>query len=372
VAADERDANGVPAWLVTAGAIAWRVLAVTAVAVLIVAAAVQLAIVTVPIILALVLATLAAPPARGLERLGLPPVIAALLVVVGGLLALVGVVVALAPSFVSQAQELGPTVVQAWEDILVWLEDGPLGVDRSQVEGWISDGLAAIQGQAGELVGSAVDVVTQTIEAVAALILSLVLLFFVVKDGDTIAAWLLARVPDEHRSLVQASGQRGWESLAGYVRGTATVALIDAVGIGIGLLILGVPLVLPLSVLVFFGGFIPVVGAFVTGLLAVLVALADGGPTTALLVLGVVIVVQQVESDVLQPMIMRRVVPLHPVVVLIVLAAGAKLVGLIGALLAVPIAAVVSAVGNEVRLRHRHLGDPGPEPLGGPSADDDD
>jgi hypothetical protein len=156
------------------------------------------------------------------------------------------------------------------------------------------------------------------------------------------------------------------------VRGTAAVALIDAVGIGIGLAIVGVPLVLPLSLLVFFGGFVPVVGAFVTGILAVLVALASNGLQSALIVTGIVIAVQQIESNVLQPTIMRRAVALHPVVTLTVLVAGTMLIGIIGAFLAVPVTAVIAAVANELRLRKesRRLGiEVGPQPLGGPGVD---
>ncbi len=154
------------------------------------------------------------------------------------------------------------------------------------------------------------------------------------------------------------------------MRGTALVALVDAIGIGVGLAILGVPLVLPIAVLTFFGGFIPVIGAFVAGLIAVLVALASTGElTTTLLVLAVVVGVQQFESNVLQPVIMRRAVSLHPVVILAALTAGGLLAGIIGAFLAVPIAAVLSAVGNELRLRHEAAarGEPiedEPDPVG--------
>lgn len=372
MASSDRAIDGVPPALRTAGGIAWRILAIVAVIAVLIFLAVHLAVVVVPLILALILSTLATPVARWLERIGLPSALAALIVVVGGILALLGGLAALVPMFVAQAADLGPTVLEGVESVLAWLEDGPLGIDRAQLETWMSQALGAIQEQAGQLAGSALQVATTTIGAITAFILTIILTFFLVKDGEAIAGWLLDRVPEEHRDLVAASGTRGWESLGGYVRGTATVAFVDAVGIGLGLLILGVPLVLPLAVLVFFGGFIPIVGATVSGLLAVLVALAAEGLVTALIALGIVLLVQQIESDVLQPVIMRRVVPLHPLVVLLVLAAGARLVGLIGALLAVPLAAVVSAVGNEVRLRRQHPGEPGPEPIGGPSGDEDE
>lgn len=367
--------SGISPWLRKIGGGAWLWLGILLVAGIALTIVVELAIVVVPVILGLILTTMAAPPTRWLERRGLPSALATAIIVIGGLFALIGGLAALVPLFIAQAQDLGPTVVQGWNDLLAWLEDGPLGVDRGQVEGWLDEGLAAIGDQAGEVAGQAAAVATSTIEAVTAFVLTVVITFFLVKDGRTVAGWIRERVPAHRRDDVAAFGARGWEALGGYVRGTATVAAIDAVGIGLGLLILGVPLVLPLTVLVFFGGFIPVVGAALTGLLAVLVALASEGLVTALLVLGVVIIVQQVESDILQPMIMGRQVPLHPLVVLLVLSAGAKLVGLIGALLAVPLAASVSAIGNEVRLRSVHPGQPGPEPLGGPNgqlAEDED
>lgn len=157
------------------------------------------------------------------------------------------------------------------------------------------------------------------------------------------------------------------------MRGTATIALIDALGIGLALLILGVPLVIPLTLLVFLGGFLPVIGASIAGLIAVLVALADGGVVTALLVLGAVVAVQQLEGHILQPVIMRRAVSLHPIVILVALATGSAMLGIVGAFLSVPAAAVLSAVGNELRLRSEAgllsdntRGDAPSDPLGGP------
>jgi putative heme transporter len=342
----------VPSWLATLTAWTWRLLVLLVGASVLVVVATQLALVTVPIIVALILATLAVPPARLLERAGAPPAVAAFVVVVGGLALVGGGIAALVPSFLEQVRELGPTVRDGLGRILDWVETGPLGIDRDELTDFGSQVIEGLQAQGGAVASGALSLVASVVEGIAALTLALILLFFFIKDGDRIWAWIVERTSPTHRPSVIALGQRSWEALAGYVRGTALVALIDAVGIGIGLAIVGVPLVLPLAVLVFIGGFVPIVGAFVTGLLAVAVALADGGATQALIVLAIVVVVQQVESDILQPVIMRRAVPLHPVVVLAVLTAGAKLVGIVGAFLAVPIAAVVSAVGNELRLRH--------------------
>jgi putative heme transporter len=366
----EPELSRVPSWLATLTAWTWRLLVLLVGASVFIVVATQLALVTVPVILALILATLAVPPARALERVGAPPALAALVVVLGGLGVVVGGVAALVPSFIEQTRELGPTVREAGIQFLDWVETGPLGIDRDELAGLASQLLEGLQAQGGAVAQGALSFVASLVEGITAFILALILLFFFIKDGERIWAWIVARSPQDHRPTVLAVGLRSWEALAGYVRGTALVALIDAVGIGLGLAIVGVPLVMPLAVLVFVGGFVPIVGAFVTGLLAVAVAFADGGLGVALIVLAIVVAVQQIESDVLQPVIMRRAVPLHPVVVLAVLTAGAKLVGIVGAFLAVPLAAVVSAVGNELRLRHEQAPERGSvvtseRPLGG-------
>jgi len=359
-----REQDRVPSWLATAAAWTWRSLLLVLGAAVLVQAATRLSLVTVPLIVAMILATMATPPARWLMRRGLPPAIASFVVVFGGVAAAVAGLLALVPTFVAQTQRLVPTVLEALQDSLDWLETGPLGFEQQQLQALVEQFFAQTEESSGWLAMSALAVLASTIEFLAALVLAVILLFFLVKDGDRIWGWCLARAPELHRDTVQALGVRAWDAAGSYVRGTALVALIDAVFIGIGLAVVRVPLVLPLTVLVFVGGFVPIVGAFVSGLVAVLVAFAHGGPGMALIVLVIVVVVQQVESDLLHPLIMRRAVPLHPMVVLAVLIAGTILVGVVGAFLAVPLAAVASAVTNELRLRHQSdVG--GPQPLGG-------
>ncbi len=344
----------VPSWLATSAAWSWRLLLLLAASTIILMVMVQLYLVTLPVIIALVLATLCVGPARFLQRVGVPRLIAAFLVVFGGLSAVIGVFVVLAPQFIDEARELGPTIGDAIDTLFGFLEEN-FGWDRAEVMGLIDEGIETLMEQSGLIAQQLVTAGALVVQGIAALVLAVILLFFFVKDGEQIVDWMIARTPDHHRETVRAVGRRAWAALTGFVRGTAAIALIDAVGIGIGLAIVGVPLVLPISVLVFLGGFIPVIGAFITGLIAVLVALATADPgvafQTALIVLAIVVGVQQFESNVLQPVIMRRAVSLHPVVVLAVLTAGATLIGIIGAFLAVPIAAVLAAVGNELRLR---------------------
>jgi putative heme transporter len=359
----------VPSWLATAAAWAWRLLALLAASSVVLWLLIRLYLVSLPIIIALILATLCVPPARALEARGLHRTASAAIVVIGGLIALGGLFAALTPPFIAQVQELRPTVIEAIDQLFVLLETGPLGWDRDEVMGFFQQGLETAQERGGEIASQVVSGAAIAVQGIAALSLAIVLLFFFVKDGEQIVAWLLARTPADHEETMRAVGRRAWTALAGFVRGTAAVALIDAIGIGVGLAIVGVPLVLPIAVLVFLGGFIPVIGAFVTGLLAVLVALAAGGLQQALIVFAIVLAVQQLESNVLQPVIMRRAVSLHPVVILAALTAGATLTGVIGAFLAVPIAAVAAAVSNELRLRHEAASvgaEPDDEPIGPP------
>lgn len=360
----------VPAWLDTAVQYTWRGLILLVGVSTIIYALTRLSLVSLPIIIALILATICVPPARRLERRGVPRLLAALIVVVGGIGGFFGAIALMIPTFIEQGQELQPRIVEGVDSVLMWLEEGPIGYDRSQVEDLFATAFEALDG--GAVAASVGQVAIALGQGAAALALAVVLLFFFVKDGEQIVNWFIHLVPELHRDDVRATGARGWGALSGFVRGTALVALIDAVPIGVGLWILDVPAYLPLAVLVFFGGFIPVIGATVTGLLAILVALASGGLTTALIVGGIVLAVQQIESNVLQPTIMRRAVSLHPVVVLGVLTAGSVLIGIVGAFLAVPITAVLAAVGNELRLRHevgKQGGIAGPQPIGGPGVD---
>lgn len=341
----------VPSWLSTLTAWTWRILVVIVGIAAILFVLIRLYIVTLPIIVAIILSTLCVPIARWLERHRIHRAFAASIVVVGGLGVVSGIIAALTPPFVREVRKLGPTVNQAIETLLEFLEAN-FGWDRAEVMDTIDTGLETLYEQSGQLATQVWSGAAIAVQSLAALVLAIVLLFFFVKDGKQIVDWIIARSPEEHEETIRAVGRRSWTALSGFIRGTALIAFVDAIGIGVGLAIIGVPLVLPIAVLVFLGAFIPVIGAFVTGMLAVLVALATGGFQQALIVLAIVVGVQQLESNILQPIIMRRAVALHPVVILAALTAGATLIGVVGAFLAVPIAAVVAAAGNELRLRH--------------------
>jgi putative heme transporter len=197
--------------------------------------------------------------------------------------------------------------------------------------------------------GYAASGVQAGIGLITGLVLAIAILYFVLRDGARLWAWILGLFSPGTRPAIDRAGRRAWEVLGGFVRGTALIAAIDASLIGLGLWILGVPLAFALAVLVFMGAFVPFVGAFVSGLVAALVAFADGGWELGLAALVLVIAVQFIEGNFLQPIIQSRTVDLHPAVILLAVAAGASLFGIAGAYLAVPVTAVVFAVVGSLR-----------------------
>jgi putative heme transporter len=304
--------------------------------------------IVIPVILALFPATLLVPVAGWLRRIGAPDGLAAIASILLGLLLIGAVIGAMIPLVASQAPELAESAVEGLEELETFLADGPLGLELGGVDGVIDMAQEQL-GEVGEFAPQAFEAAAVAFEAVAGILLLFVVLFFYLKDGRRLADGVISVSPRRHRERVRRLADRSWDTLGKYFRGQMLVALVDAVGIGIGLVILGVPLALPLAVLVFFGGLFPIVGAVVTGALAVLVALADQGLTVGLIVLGLVLVIQQLESNVLEPIILGRAIHLHPLVVLIAITTGAVTIGILGAFLAVPVAAVISEIVADLR-----------------------
>ena len=257
-------------------------------------------------------------------------------------LALVTVLVAIvAVSVVEQFDELADAVRRAVDDLAAQLEGEPFNLSVEQTE----DLRSPLEESWREASGYAASGVQAGAGIVAGFVLAVAMLYFILRDGEALWAGILKRFfSPEIRPAIDRAGERAWNVLGGFVRGTAQVATIDAVLIGVGLWLLDVPLAFALAVLVFMGSFVPYVGAFFSGLVAVLVAFADGGWELALAVLGLVVLVQFVEGTFLQPMIQSRSVHLHPAVVLLAVTAGGSLFGIAGAYLAVPVTAVVAAV----------------------------
>lgn len=333
-----------------AAAIAWRVLLLGVAVVAAGLAFQRLQVLLLAIVVALFLTVLLSPLADRLER-RMPRLAATWIVVVGALGGLTGLIWLLAPTVAEQFRDLGPTLEEGWEQIQDWLRDGPLGLTQSEIDRYVEQAGDALTGAQDQLFAGFMAGALVVVELVVGFLLMLVLTFFFVKDGRKILEWGLGHIRHEHHEVARALGDRVWFAGGGYVRGTAIVATADAVGIAIGLAVIGVPLVLPLAILTFFGGFFPLVGATVAGGVAVLVALVDGGLTPALLTLGVVILVQQMESNLLEPLVLSRAIKIHPVGVLAALTGGGLLGGIVGAFLAVPIAAIVVAVCAELRQR---------------------
>ena len=303
-----------------------------------------LKVIVLPIMVALTIAPALSPVAGYLRRSRLERPAAAL-ALLAGLLVVAGLVAIVTTSVLAQYDELVDSVSSAVDDITDRLEDDPfnLSLDRTaDFQESLADSWQEASGYAASGVQAGVGLIT-------GLVLAIAVLYFVLRDGAKFWAWILQRFTPESRQAVDLAGQRAWDVLGGFVRGTAIIAAIDAVLIGLGLWLLDVPLAFALAVLVFMGAFVPFVGAFVTGLVAVLVAFADGGWEIGLAALAIVVGVQFVEGNFLQPIIQSRTVDLHPAVILLAVAAGASLFGIAGAYLAVPVTAVAFAVVASLR-----------------------
>ncbi|WP_400994619.1 AI-2E family transporter [Agromyces sp. GXQ0307] len=318
-----------------------QVLIVIALGALGVWALTRVTLIVIPVLVALILAAAAAPLIQWLRRF-MPPILAAWTALLGGILVLGGIVTAIVFAVRSQWNDLADSAVAGFEDLVDWVRTLPIPIEQSQLDEW-RDGILDFVTSA-EFGQSALTGVSQATEFVTGLVLMLVVLFFFLKDGDRIWAFFMRPFRGERLERGRRVGETSVKVLGGYVRGTAIVALVDAVAIGIGLAILQVPLALPLAVIVFLTAFIPLVGATVAGILAALVALVANGPIVALIVVAIVIAVNQLEGDLLQPVVMAQSLKLHPLVVLIALTAGTILGGIAGAVLAVPLTAVGWAI----------------------------
>ncbi|CAN5464495.1 hypothetical protein BH09ACT12_BH09ACT12_25740 [soil metagenome] len=303
-------------------------------------------IVTLPLAIALLISALVSPVVHLLQRLGAPRSLSAILVVIS-VIAFIALLLTFAgQQIASGAQDLADSTVKGLEDIRTWLKDGPLNASDSQIDDVIAQAQDTITEQTADTdyVGRISEVGTAVTHVFAGLFIVLFATYFFLADGDRIWSWIVRLTPRAARHRVDSSGRVAWISLTQFVRATVIVAAVDAIGIGIGAAVLQVPFVLAIGVLVFLGAFVPLIGATVAGTVAVLVALVDQGPITALIMLGVVIGVQQVEAHLLQPFLMGRWVSIHPLAVIIAIAGGVLVAGVSGALVAVPLAAAMNAV----------------------------
>lgn len=379
------------------GRIAWSVLGILGVVALSGLILRQLALVVVPLVLALFPATLLVPVSRLLERWKVPRTLAAFLTLFGGIIVFGGVAAGAITLVVAEAPELGESAGEGVErieelvgravpgfrlpgrdQILEILRDSV--VDDSDETGEQSDGgegseaASSDEGSAtegdgppetrlaepGDL-GAALSFTMGAVEVFAGILLTLVILFFYLKSGRALAGGAAGFLFPGHRERIMEVSDDAWDTLGAYFRGQLLVAFMDGVLIGLGLLLLGVPVALPLAVIVFFGGLFPILGAVVTGALAVLVAFAHGGLGLALAVAGIVLLVQQLEGNVLEPLILSRAIDLQPLTVILAITFGAVVLGVLGAFLAVPAA----AIGKDVVMELRGEGTEATEASGG-------
>jgi len=337
----------VPALLVGAAAWSWRLLLVGAAATMIVFILIELYVVVVPVVLALFLASVLEPLVARLRRHGWPPALATAAVFLGALALLVMLVGWIGNAVADELSDVGERVDQGIEEVRNWLQGEPLNLSAERLDKLKDDLTSGLSpGTAG--LGRRARAVT---EAFGGAVLLLFTLFFVMKDGFRMADWFKERIPPAQRGDAVEIVSRARRIMRQYLMATALTGLVDGILIAIALLVLGVPLVLPLAVLTFVGGFFPLVGATVAGLVAALVALVDSGFTVALLVVAATIAVQQVEGNLLQPLILERAVRLHPLVTVVAVGAGLLVGGLLGAFLSVPLVAIAAQAANYYRTR---------------------
>lgn len=339
------DRDSVPGWLIAWGDIAWRLVAVGLVVFFGFRALRTISVVILAVVVAVLLTAVLWSPFDWLKERGLPPMLASLATLTAAVAVLVGVVVLIIPPVADSVETLSSDVGELIDSGRQWLIDGPLGLSEAEIDSYWESITEWVQSVgSNSLLGGA----TAVLEVVTGTVLAIIVTFFLLKDGRRLLDALQARLPDRHAGKLETGTAVGRRILAQYIRGVAIIGLFDAALIAVALWIVGAPLVVPLAVIVFFGAFIPLVGAFVSGLLATAVALVNGGVTDGLIILAVVVGVQQFEGDVIMPLVYGQTLRLHPLVILLGVTAGGIAFGLFGAFLAVPLIAVAVAIDEAI------------------------
>jgi predicted PurR-regulated permease PerM len=327
-----------------AAAWSWRILLVAAVVALLVFLVVQLRLIVIPLLIAVLVSALLKPVVDVLVRHRWPKGLAIALAMVGTLAVVSGLIFLAISQITSQFASVQARTMTAYGDFKAFLLASPLHVTEAQLNDFIAQAFDSLQQDSQVLLSGALSIGSTLGHVATGVFLTLFCLLFMLIDGRTIWRWTVRVFPQRARPAVDSAGRAGWRTLGNYVRTQILVASIDAVGIGLGAFILGVPLAIPVAVLVFLGSFVPIVGAVVTGAVAVFLALVYNGPLIALLMLGVVLLVQQLEGHVLQPLIMGTAVKVHPLAVVLAVAGGTLVAGIPGALFAVPVVAVINVM----------------------------
>ncbi|OZD70972.1 MULTISPECIES: AI-2E family transporter [Nocardiaceae] len=298
--------------------------------------------VVIPLGLALLASAMLLPLVDWMQRRGVPRAAAVVIVIIASIGVVAGIMTFVVEQFIEGLPQLGDQFTTSINDVQRWLADGPFHISQDQISQASENLVKVIQDNQAAVTSGALTTATVIGEILTGAALTLFILIFFLYGGDQIWEFVTRLAPTGARRRIRLAGSQGFGSLVGYVRATVAVAAADAIGIGAGLAILGVPLALPLASLVFIGAFIPIVGAFVTGFVAVFIALVTKGWLTALITLGIVVAVMQLEGHVLQPLLLGRAVRLHPLAVVLAITVGILLAGIVGGLLAVPIVAVLN------------------------------
>jgi predicted PurR-regulated permease PerM len=344
-AADHERPVELPYALRTAAEWAWRVVIVGILVYFILRGLSMFEVVVVPLLVALLIVALVRPIFVALSGRGrLPRSPAALLTILFSLLVIAGLISLISQQIATGFPSLQRDASQGLDQLQDWLRTGPFHVSTDQFDEWLDRARSSVQENSDTLVSGALAFTSTAGHVLTGFFLVLFSTYFFLSGGDRIWAWLVRLFPRGARARVDGAGVRAWATLTSFVRATLIVAFVDGAGVAVGAAVLGVPLAIPLGVVVFLGAFVPIVGALVSGSVAVLVAFVAVGPVKALLMLAVVIVVQQVEAHVLQPFLLGRAVSVHPLAVIIAIAMGVLLAGIVGALFAVPFVAVLNVV----------------------------
>ncbi len=337
------DEQAIPSALKVAASWSWRLIVIGAAGYFLILGLAHYWVLVAPVLIAILLTALTRPICRFLMR-WLPRYLAALLTVLGVIASVVGLIALVGTRVVDGFPELQRQAEAGLIEIQGWLAGPPLNLTTGQFQDFLAKGRESLVGNQTEVLSGALAATTTVGHIVAGIFITLFSLYFFLAQGSTIWGWFTRLLPDQAEGQVDRAGRTAWGTLTAFVWATVAVALSDAIGIGLGAALLGVPLALPLGVLVFLGAFIPIVGALISGSVAVLIALVAVGPLKALLMLIVVIAIQQLESHVLQPFLLGRAVRVHPLAVILGIAAGAISAGILGALFAVPLIATANSM----------------------------
>ncbi|WP_205326063.1 AI-2E family transporter [Glycomyces sp. YM15] len=342
----------VPTGLAVGAAWSWRILIIGVTVSVVLYLLSHVTMVVIPVAISFLLAAMLQPPAAWLMRHGWNKSLASILMLVAGLAAVGAIMTFVVQQFIAGIPDFYDSIVTGLKDAQTWLESGPWGLDGAQVAGIVEDIQDNITDWYNEnqqtIVQTGLDVAGSTASGlgnfVTGLFLVLFTTYFFIRDGRKIWTFLTGMLPRPASEPLRYAGGVGWSTLVQYMRTIVVVAAVDAIFIGLGLWLLNVPLWLPLTTLIFLGAFVPIIGATISGIVAVVVALVGtpNGLVTALIVLGIVLAVQQLESNLLQPFLMSRAVKLHPLAIVLAVTAGGFVWGIIGALVAVPLLAIIN------------------------------